>query len=342
MKKLIVLLLLINGFSSHSQQQLINIGGWNTYVYAPQSKVLSPIILAFHGQGQMGTNINMLLTDGLPKLINGGFVPPKSVFIITPQGQWGGWDGAGTRTLLQKIKQQYPLADTNRVYLTGFSAGGKTAFEGVYIKPKALITFATAGTTDPQLKIITDNRIPTFMYVGQNDNQFYGITTWAATKINQVVPKLATLTIIPNTGHGGWNEKYISKEFWDLIEAAPPVKKVVDTTFSGLTFKLPSGNWKVISTPKMTSKLYSITNGVLQTMVDGLYVLEGDNYNLNLTLKKVVVPIVIPKECMRVTVNGAGIVLYDNYRYSGKAINLMISCDNKILTLNSNYTWEIK
>lgn len=216
----LILIIAILGFSFQTKAQLTTLGNWNAYVYNPN--VSAPVILAFHGQGQMGTNPSALLTDGFPKLITEGFVPPKAAFIVTPQGQWGGWDGNYTRTLLQKIKQQYPLADTSRVYLTGFSAGGKTAFEGVYIVPKKLITFATAGTTDAQINTITANRIPTYMYVGANDNQFYGITTAAAAKINLAVPNLAKLTIIPNTGHGGWNEKYRSSEFWDLIESSTP------------------------------------------------------------------------------------------------------------------------
>ncbi|HRN79969.1 MAG TPA: hypothetical protein PLR46_06775, partial [Ferruginibacter sp.] len=178
MKKLLSILLLFATVSTVAQvHETTTIGQWNAFVYNPQKS--APVLLAFHGKGEMGTNPANLLRAGLPQLINSqGFTPPKQVYIICPQAPDGAFPADKIPQLLNAVKAKYPLADITKVYTTGFSFGGQTVMEGLVHKPLHALPMSAAAGGNTLVNFIADNRIPITHWTGGNEPDNIGWTLY--------------------------------------------------------------------------------------------------------------------------------------------------------------------
>ncbi len=108
-----------------------NTSGYGFYEYLPQDFSMTsgkkfPVVIFYHGIGEKGNgnqDLPRVLKNGPPKLIErkGKHFP---AIVISPQSRFG-WFGSGDfeRQLNFLIDNGYPV-DTDRVYVTGLSAGG--------------------------------------------------------------------------------------------------------------------------------------------------------------------------------------------------------------------------
>ncbi len=85
-----------------------------------------PLLLTFQGNGEGGDGsenaLNALYTHGPIKLINQG--RDFEAIVISPQSSANWFSGDEVKTMIDLLLEDYPI-DENRIYLTGFSAGGQ-------------------------------------------------------------------------------------------------------------------------------------------------------------------------------------------------------------------------
>ncbi|WAC00930.1 T9SS type A sorting domain-containing protein [Lacinutrix neustonica] len=128
------------------------------YEYLPtsfdaSSSTTYPLVLFYHGLGEKGngtTELNKVLANGPPKLIEQG--TDFEAIIISPQSAYGWFSPANFLSLYTYLTAHYPI-DTNRVYVTGLSAGGGgtwNALKGHHEKIAAALPICGAGSvSDP-------------------------------------------------------------------------------------------------------------------------------------------------------------------------------------------------
>ncbi len=108
------------------------------YVPSDQSTLSSaglPLLVYLHGSNQIGSNLQLLLSSGLPSEIEKG--RDLAMMVVSPQCPYGeNWQTAEMVDRLSRfvddLVSTYHL-DPSRVYLTGFSMGG----DGVWAVGKA-------------------------------------------------------------------------------------------------------------------------------------------------------------------------------------------------------------
>lgn len=125
---------------------------WLPTSYSSNPSKRYPVIIFLHGSGQEGTGLtalNGLTAYGLPDKIAGGFQPsavnPKDgqtyeFIVCSPMAPNWSADYNTLKYILPDIVSRYRV-DTTHIYLTGFSAGGGTAFDGIASNDSNFILF---------------------------------------------------------------------------------------------------------------------------------------------------------------------------------------------------------
>lgn len=192
-----------------------------------------PLILFFHGAGESGTTkadlakiYNSSSAGGPAYLITHGQWPDSfynykngkyyQPIVICPQagGDWS-TDFKVVSVLIQELLTRYAI-DTNRIYLTGLSAGGWTIwnYSGHYqqtplYKAAAIVpmSMATTATADDAAYIVADS-IRAWGF-GDPAGDSWGVQTQNGMNfMNAIVPGIARFTYTAGTGHGGWAHNY--------------------------------------------------------------------------------------------------------------------------------------
>lgn len=241
MKKQLTLLLLLISTVAMSQMTYITtdvFAGYKTVTFLPKGfdpNKAYPVILSFGGTGQTGganSDINKTFTAGLPYVLKNGFITPIDYLVMALQDNWGSVDPGKIDLALSQISAKYKI-DTNRIYATGFSAGGATVVgimnNAVIAKFAALVPFSSAGTLS-NANFIPSNLKGVWCISGPNSGAeglptyyYYSNTLTTANIINAKTPGLAKLTQKVGLGHGGsWNSVYDTTvtdgiSFWTYI-----------------------------------------------------------------------------------------------------------------------------
>lgn len=341
MKQLLIILSLCATVSTKAQ--LTKIGNVDAYVYNPN--VVAPILIAGHGNGEAGSQggASALLKNGLPKLLNEGFKPSFPVYILCPQDGYGTFSPSRLPQLISDFKAKYPLASTEHIYITGYSAGGVMAFNSIaYITPLAVIPMSSASNDNNLVNAYAQKKIPVYFYVGETETNYKSISEWAHYLLKQAGAN-STITVRKGVGHCCWNDIYQSAEFWNLIK---PIYTNKDTTINRLgSFTLPSGTWTVKSA---NVKLWGIVNNVLTTMEAGTFVLNNGQYDYKITF--VNPPVIQPIQCYKLRVGKYNYTFYAHpdknvYRVDNRKaspLDITIECDGNTLTIKKDWTWEQK
>ncbi len=353
--------------------QLTKVGPRNAYVYNPGKA--APLHLNFPGMGQVGFDANRLLSDGFGYLFTKeGFKPPKDVFIVVMQDQYGAFSPSYIKGVLNTLKGMYPLMDTANITVSGFSIGGQAAYSSaIGITPKAIFAHSPAAIDANATARIIANKIPVYLYAGENDGPYFRPNAEAAFKeINAKVPGLAKLEIFPSTGHSGWNNTYKSAAFWNAINA--PSTPLPLTAFAGkdTTVQQPAAAqlrgeatgeglqfaWKSLTAGSSAFSNPSIPAPTFSTMVAGTYTLQltvTDKYGKTATDQVVVTfqpkpPPPAPKELFKVYISGVDFFGLDNGTvrrskgtWSGSSgVLVAFPCGTQTITITNNAKWVIK
>jgi predicted peptidase len=187
-----------------------------------------PLVLFLHGMGEAGTDPNKLYSTGLPMVLKNGFRPPFDIVMVAPQRSSYSVDPAWIPYIINDMYLRFGI-DTNRIYITGLSAGGWGTYGSQFnisesfAKKIAAIVPISAATQDINKTRFNWASAPTWAIVGGNDISYKEQNIDMVAKINAAKPGLAKITIRAGIGHTGWNEIYNATwkdngvSIWDFL-----------------------------------------------------------------------------------------------------------------------------
>ncbi|MGB8194065.1 MAG: hypothetical protein WCF67_19175 [Chitinophagaceae bacterium] len=185
-----------------------------------------PLILFIHGGGQYGTgggDLPNVLKEGIPKLLNEKKIPPAftvngrqySFLFIAPQFR-NFPDNGSIDAMLAHAKANYRI-DTTRIYMVGFSLGGRTVCDYSSENARSLaaivpISGVSSFALMDKATILGQAGLPAWGFHNKPDQVFgYQDTQAFITQINVYDPaRRSRVTIFPDsTGvqyHDAWTK----------------------------------------------------------------------------------------------------------------------------------------
>jgi predicted peptidase len=202
-----------------------NTYGYYEYLPAdfdPQRKQAYAIIFYWNGQnaisGNGKTDLNKLLTQGLPQYINEGRHYPAIII----SGMLPDWKGSDVAPFVDYILNRYNAhIDKSRVYMTGFSAGGGVTLRYIAEHPEhiaAYIAIAPAATPPNKSQPSSSmSKIPSWFIHNSGDMT---VEIWRSNQWNRALRKNGGDHKISRPDletHHAWKKAYSSKETWQWL-----------------------------------------------------------------------------------------------------------------------------
>ena len=202
------------GYSQSLEKKIY--GKLNYLLYKPENyekdtQTLWPMIVFLHGGGERGTNLNKVLTTGPLRYTKSGKKLP--FIIISPQikpDQY--WDPDEVISLVKELISGCRV-DTNRIYLTGLSIGGKGTWEISTKYPDVFAAIApVSGWGDPKL-LYKISKMPVWIFHGAKDPV---VPVIASQVMADTLKRYGNvkLTIYPKGKHGHWTDTYNNDELY--------------------------------------------------------------------------------------------------------------------------------
>lgn len=181
-----------------------------------------PVIYFFHGIGEIGSDLNKLLPYGVLRYLgNGGKL---DAIVIAPQCPEGShW--ADTNDEVIKLQQFVPEMtekyniDTDRMYLTGLSMGGRCTWKLALAMPESFAAIAViCGRTDTY-EFETLQNMPIWLFHGAQDGtvSFNNITKNILPVLEEKDHRYYKLTVFPTMSHEIWNTVYDRVDVYDWL-----------------------------------------------------------------------------------------------------------------------------
>lgn len=181
-----------------------------------------PVIYFFHGIGEIGEDLNQLLSYGVLRYLNNG--GKLDAIVIAPQCPTGShWadDDREVEKLVQfvpEMTQKYRI-DTDRMYLTGLSMGGRCTWKLALAMPDTFAAIAVVCGRTNTYEFETIQNMPIWMFHGAQDAtvSFNNITKNILPVLNETGHRYYKLTVYPTKGHDIWNTVYDRADVYDWL-----------------------------------------------------------------------------------------------------------------------------
>lgn len=238
------------------------------WLYTPDGwdgKTKLPCFIFIHGVGEVGTDINLVLNTGLPRLINQTKTFPVNAMVFMPQFR-NAWPGDLTVQSVIDFAKKLNGVDLDRIYLTGLSMGGAAILdwsERGTIKDIAAMYPVCPQSVPTALKAqrLTDGNMPMYFCHGVKDPTaaYSNSVNWLKAVNDLGINPQAKLFSLPNGAHEVWDVAYAytGKDYdgmslyqhalqYSRGAALPPAATVVaEFIFPNLKYTLYSDNtWK--------------------------------------------------------------------------------------------------
>lgn len=175
---------------------------------------LWPLVLFLHGAGEVGTDLEIVKKEGLPRRVANGWAPP--FILVSPQARSRPWNTDALAALLSHVQDNFRV-DPDRICVTGLSLGGAGTWELATAYPDR---FAAAvpicGYGDPQ-NVEKLREMPIWVFHGAKDDVV------PLSRSKQMVDALndagadVRFTIYPEADHDSWTRAYATDELYDWI-----------------------------------------------------------------------------------------------------------------------------
>lgn len=174
-----------------------------------------PMVLFLHGAGERGEDLELVKNHGLPKLIEQGRSFP--FIVLSPQCHENQrWSIEFLNALLSETFLKYEI-DENRIYVTGLSMGGFSAWELALKYPERFAAIApVCGGADPQ-KACLIKHLPVWAFHGAKDKIVPIDRAQAMVDALRSLGGDVKFTVYPDAGHDSWTETYENQELYDWL-----------------------------------------------------------------------------------------------------------------------------
>lgn len=184
--------------------------------YSKKSLKKYPLILFLHGSGESGSDLSKVKINGLPKILDS-----KSDFpaiVVSPQCKSAreGWNRFELHDLIIKIRSTLNV-DTNKVYITGLSMGGRGTWDMLVYYPELFAAaIPVCGWGDAFLAPHA-KKVPIWIFHGAKDT---AVDVKYSYEMNDALKKAGAdvkLTIYPEAGHDSWTETYNNSDIYTWL-----------------------------------------------------------------------------------------------------------------------------
>lgn len=200
---------------------------YNYVLYLPEgydpadTQTKWPVIYFFHGIGESGSDLEDLLPYGVLKYLTSG--GKLDAIVIAPQcpgdSHWADTDVEEEKLVqfVPEMTAKYNI-DTDRMYLTGLSMGGRCTWKLALAMPDTFAAIAVVCGRTNTYEFDTIRNMPIWMFHGAQDG------TVSFDNINKILPVLAEndhryykLTVYPYMSHDIWNTVYARTDVYDWL-----------------------------------------------------------------------------------------------------------------------------
>jgi predicted peptidase len=200
----------------------------NYLLYLPKSYSKNtqwPLVVFLHGAGQRGYDLNLIRQEGLPKefeqepttelrqMIRNRFI------LISPQcPENSGWGPGSVIDLVEHICRKYAV-DRTRIYLTGFSMGGRGTWSTACHAPELFAAIVPlAGSGDPsQAECLKD--MPIWAFHGDKDNTVKVSNQEEMVEAVKKYNENVKFTVYPSKGHDICDITYQDPKLYEWLLA---------------------------------------------------------------------------------------------------------------------------
>lgn len=174
--------------------------------YATDTTARFPLVVFLHGGGEVGSDLELVKKNGLPKRIAQGKHYP--FVVVAPQNPHDQlWDDALVMAVLDRVLATHRI-DPDRVYLTGLSRGGFGTWRLAIQHPERFAAIAPVcggGLPDYAFRI---KDVPVWAFHGAKDRAIPLSRTVEMVEALLEVGGNVKLTVYPEAGHDAWTETY--------------------------------------------------------------------------------------------------------------------------------------
>ena len=188
------------------------------------TKDKKPLFIYLCGNTHQGSDLTGMLNEGPAMYLNEvqklrEYFPFVGLFPQPPEGMR--WDTPGmddaTVAIIEKIISVYRI-DSDRVYITGSSMGGKGTWIVALKAPKmfAAISPMSSVAVEPNRAAKLLKHVPMWLVVGSDDGGYFDGTKEMYKAVHDGGGD-AKLTVIPNGGHEACRLYYPEPKFYDWL-----------------------------------------------------------------------------------------------------------------------------
>lgn len=174
--------------------------------YKPADRL--PLLVYLHGSGAVGTDIQKVKEQGIPKLIEEG---TKIRYLVAapqlPPDMNNRWDPEYVNEFFKHIFFYYKV-DRSSVYLTGYSMGGTGVWDYATAYPNNITCAVPVSGWGDKEKVCKMKDVPTWAFHGSRDPVVNPTGSRNLTATLKACGGKATLTEFPNGDHDIWRQVY--------------------------------------------------------------------------------------------------------------------------------------
>ena len=192
-----------------------------------------PLLIFLHGAGEVGTDPKTLVNKAPFHIANEAEIdfPYIGVMPICPEKRWEPYRVIAMLNQVMAETRFRFQADSERIYLTGYSMGGFGTFETAMEFPErfaAIVPVAGGGEPGKAAKL---QDIPTWVFHGENDKT---VPLPSSARVVEAMEQNGhndvKITVIPGAGHGIARQVYSNPYLYNWLQLK---KKKVSDSFDG-------------------------------------------------------------------------------------------------------------
>jgi pimeloyl-ACP methyl ester carboxylesterase len=185
--------------------------------YADDPAKRWPLILFLHHADAGGSDLGLVRNCALAGLIHRGMQLPAVV--VSPQCPADqSWSTPILAHLIDEMKTQYRI-DSDRVYLTGVSAGGDETWDFALVHPDQLAAIVPMSGESDLRDAARLRHLPIWAFQGARDPIVLPGQIMAMVDAVRQSGGRAHLTLYPDLGHDCWTRAYSTDALWTWLFA---------------------------------------------------------------------------------------------------------------------------